>query len=501
MKTLFAWIGRADLDARHRELVGPILDALLRRPFEAAWLLATWEEEELEPYLEWLRSKAPHVRIVSRAAPLSQPNAFTEIYRHASVAIASALEVDPDADLTFHLSPGTPIMAAVWLILGKSRYPAELVESSRGELNTVETPFNLATEVLPDLLRDPDRRLTAAHAERPGETSRFGDILYRGPEMRRAVNYARRAAPRNVPLLIEGESGTGKELLARAVHEASPRGKKPMVVVNCGAIPRDLVESRLFGHIKGAFTGAIANQSGCFEEADAGTLFLDEIGELPLPAQVSLLRVLQEGEVTRIGETKIRKVDVRVIAATNRDLFNEVVEGRFREDLLYRLAVLRIALPPLRERQEDLDLLIDGLLERINKEMAEDPLYREKSLSPSGREALHRHPWRGNIRELQNTLRRALVWSDEQALDEAEVEAALLPTRPAGRQDLLDQPLGGGFALEALLQEVSRHYIDKALAASGGNKSKAARLVGFTSYQRLDAWRARLGMDAASPSS
>lgn len=495
MRILFAWIGRADLDAEHSPSPGPILDALRRRSFDQAWLLCNWPAPDMDRYRAWLELEAPDVRIKALAAALPQPNAFTEIYRYASAFIAEAVEAaGPTVELTFHLSPGTPVMASVWLLLATSRFPAELIESSAGSLNTVQHPFNLPAEILPDLLREPDRRLAEAHAERPGAASSFGAIVTRSATMKRVVALARKAAPRNVPLLIEGESGTGKELLARAVHAASPRAGKDMIVVNCGAIPANLVESRLFGHVRGAFTGAERSQPGCFEEASGSTLFLDEVGELPLPAQVALLRVLQEGEVTRIGENTTRKVDVRVIAATNRSLFAETIDRRFREDLFYRLAVLSIQLPPLRERDGDLTLLIDELLARINQEMAADPLFKAKELDAGARKLLLAQRWRGNVRELQNTLRRALVWSDRQRLQSEDIADALLPEMLPRSEGILDRALGNGFDLDQVIQDVEAHYITRALDRAGGNKSQAARLIGYSSYQRLDMRREKLGL-------
>jgi DNA-binding NtrC family response regulator len=491
MRILFAWVGWADLQAEERNSKGPILDAVLQRGFDEVRLLANWPEPDVDRYVAWLKANVS-ARVACEHVPLSAPNAFTEIYRSASAAVGAAVEGGGRAPtLTFHLSPGTPIMASVWLLLATSRYPAELIESSAMSLNTIETPFNLPAEVLPDLLREPDRRLSEAVAERPGAASNFGEIAYQSAPMGEAIALARKAALRNVPLLIEGESGTGKELLARAVHQASPRTGK-MIVVNCGAIPAALVESRLFGHVRGAFTGAVADQPGCFEEADGGTLFLDEIGELPLAAQVALLRVLQEGEITRIGQNKIRHVNVRVIAATHRDLFADSVEGRFREDLFYRLAVLRIRLPALRERGSDVGLLVDHALTKINEEMADDPLYRPKTLSRRARERLIVQPWRGNVRELHNTMRRALVWADNQQLSADDIENALFRDVVRQQADVLGRQLGPGLKLDDLLDEVASHYIGRALTEAQGNKSEAARLIGYASYQRLDARRSKL---------
>lgn len=498
-RILFAWIGQADLNAEGDKRDGPILASLLDSSLaiDCVWLLASWSVERIDAYSNWLAGRVPGVRIVTRPTMLTQPNAFTEIYRHASAVVAQALRdggVDPE--LFFHLSPGTPVMASVWLLLATSRFPAELLESSAaGKTNRVTKPFNLPAEILPDLLHDADQRLRAAVAERPARASTFGQIAFRSDTMKRVVALATKAAPRNVPLLIEGESGTGKELLAHAVQMASPRADRPMVVVNCGAIPANLVESRLFGHKRGSFTGADSDQKGCFEEADGGTLFLDEIGELPLPAQVALLRVLEQREVTRIGENRTRKVDVRLIAATNRDLVVETRERRFREDLFYRLAVLRIRLPALRERGDDVELLIDTALHRINEEMAEDPLYRRKSLNVDAKLTLANQPWPGNVRELYNTMRRAMVWSDNDVLDREDIAGALIDEpRDAVGDHILDRPLGPSCNLDAIMAEVAQHYISRALAAAGDNKTRAAKLIGFSSYQRLDARRAKLGI-------
>jgi transcriptional regulator with GAF, ATPase, and Fis domain len=208
--------------------------------------------------------------------------------------------------------------------LGKTRYSAELIESSKQHgVRTASVPFDISAELIPDLLRNADKRLTELSRAASPNIARFGDIIYRSEPMDRVIGRAKRAAIRSFPILIEGESGTGKELLAKATHTASLRRDKPLRIINCGAIPIDLMESELFGHEKGSFTGAMQARPGYFEDADEGTLFLDEIGELPLTAQVKLLRILQENEVTRVGSTKARKIDVRIIAATNRNLMTE----------------------------------------------------------------------------------------------------------------------------------------------------------------------------------
>ncbi|MBS2025584.1 MAG: sigma-54-dependent Fis family transcriptional regulator [Deltaproteobacteria bacterium] len=234
----------------------------------------------------------------------------------------------------------------------------------------------------------------------------------------------RKVAPTSSTVLILGESGTGKELVARAVHRQSPRREAPFIAVNCAAIPDGLIESELFGHEKGAFTGAVAASSGLVEAADGGTLFLDEIGELPAAAQARLLRVLQEGEVRRVGSARSRKVDVRMLAATHRDLPQQLRDGRFREDLYFRLRVLEIRLPPLRERKEDLLPLADFLLAQACKRLNR-PLY---SFAPDARDAIAGHRWPGNVRELDNAIERAVILADSDQLTEDLL--ALAPEQP-----------------------------------------------------------------------
>lgn len=261
------------------------------------------------------------------------------------------------------------------------------------------------------------------------------------------------------------------------------------------------MESELFGHEKGAFTGATQSRKGYFEAADTGTLFLDEIGELPKPAQVKLLRSLQEGEVTRVGATTPIKVNVRILAATNRTLAAEVAAGRFREDLFYRLAVAVIDLPPLREREGDAGLLLDRLLDQVNQESASEPGYTNKKISVAARKLLIDHPWPGNVREMLNTLRRAAVWTAGETIDAEDARDALLvPPRPdpglAGDQDpILGQDIQQGIDLNGLIDRVARHYLERAVDAAAGNKTRAAKLLGFGNPTTLTNWLKRHGVE------
>jgi transcriptional regulator with PAS, ATPase and Fis domain len=250
----------------------------------------------------------------------------------------------------------------------------------------------------------------------------------------------------------------------------------------------------LFGHEKGAFTGADRLRKGHFESAHGGTLFLDEIGELPLSAQVKLLRVLQEGEVTRVGSSKPIKIDVRIIAATNRGLVSEIIVGRFREDLFYRLAVAILRLPPLRDRQGDLSLLIDHLLTTINEESKNEPGYKHKKLSASARNLLLQHNWPGNVRELYNTILRAAIWADNATIDSVDIRQALLPAVNSDTANILNRPLSDGIRLPEILETVARHYLERALHEAHGNKSKAAELIGLSSYQTFTNWLKKYGV-------
>ncbi|MBI4603432.1 MAG: sigma-54-dependent Fis family transcriptional regulator, partial [Planctomycetes bacterium] len=412
-KVLLAWVGSTDLRARTEESavgLGPVAQAVGARSFDEVVLLSNYAKTEVDPYVKWLTTHSPSpIKVEHRK--LSGPTEFGEIYVAAVGVLDRVVERHPKGvQFTFHLSPGTPAMAAVWIILAKTRFPAELIESSRQHgVRTASVPFDISADFLPDLLRQPDREHERLSAGLSPEAPEFAEIVHRGRAMKRIVLRARRIAPRSVPVLIEGETGTGKELLARAIHQASPRRERPFVALNCGAIAPDLIESELFGHEKGAFTGAVARRKGHFLEADGGTLFLDEVGELPKPAQVKLLRSLQEMEVLPVGSSRPQKIDVRVIAATNRSLPAEVAAGSFREDLFHRLAVAVLRLPALRERPEDLGLLIDHLLAQVNREDTEQPGYVDKKLSAGARNLLLSHPWPGNVRELQNIIERSVA--------------------------------------------------------------------------------------------
>lgn len=497
MSILLAWLGNTDLrasDAQNLDEQGPILHAAMAMPFDAVLLLSDHSARKSRDYVKWLES-VTNISVTLHLAKLTSPTCYEEIYRSAIQAVQSVRYAHPDVELTFHLSPGTPAMAAIWLLLAKTRYPARLIESSKEQgVNEVSIPFELSAEFSP-VPKEADDALGRLMLGLPPESPAFTAIIHRCATMKRTVAMAHRLALRDVPVLIQGESGTGKELLARAIHRASARSSKPFIAVNCGAIPQELVDAELFGHEKGAFTGATAARAGYFESADEGTLFLDEIGELPLASQVRLLRVLQEREITRVGATKPKPINIRIIAATNRVLPIEIQAGRFREDLFHRLAVGVLLLPPLREREGDLGLLIDSLLAAINSEAASQPGYKHKTLSVSAKNLLIGHSWPGNVRELHNTLLRASIWASGDKITADDVSASLAVTMPPRSESVLGRSLESGISLPDLIAAVARHYLERAMAQTHGNKSEASRLLGLGSYQTLSNWLQKYGID------
>jgi len=290
--------------------------------------------------------------------------------------------------------------------------------------------------------------------------------------MQQALALVARVAEHNTTVLITGESGTGKEVIARAIHRASPRATRAFVGINCAAIPENLLESELFGHVRGAFTGATADKAGLFEQASGGTLLLDEIGELPFGLQAKLLRVLQESEIRRVGDQKTRRVDARVLAATARDLEAEVRAGRFREDLFYRINVVAIVLPPLRERRQDIAPLARLFADRLAKRFA-----RPLAISDAGLKWLEEQDWPGNVRELENAIERAAVLTNHEILSPADLQSEPLPSPIS--HDLGDKGEESGTLREAV-EDAERRAIADALKATDGNRREAAKRLGVS---------------------
>ena len=348
----------------------------------------------------------------------------------------------------------------VIILTAHGTIPDAVSATQRGVFGYLTKPFDSQ-----DLLQKVAAALELSGGEPAGGDSKGGEwragIITRSPRMEDLLRQARLVADSDASVLIFGESGTGKELLARAIHQASRRSTKPFVAVNCGAIPGDLLESELFGHARGAFTGAVQAHKGLFQAADGGTLFLDEIGDMPLPLQVKLLRVLQEGEVRPVGSTQSIPVDVRVVSATHRDLDSERAHGHFREDLFYRLNVVSLKLPPLSERREDIPLLAVHILRNLGER------YRKSAstLAPDAMALLVAAPWPGNIRQLINLLEQAVALSPTPVIPATLVQAAL------------KEDAAALVPFEEARKTFERDYLVRLLKITGGNVTQAAQLA------------------------
>jgi DNA-binding NtrC family response regulator len=389
-----------------------------------------------------------------------------------------------------------------------AQLPVMILTAQNSSAHAVEAMRAGATDFLIKPIA-PDRLLTALEAlrdsaNRKGElrplsekiaySLAFDEIVGSAPEFRAALAIAAKAARARVPVLIEGESGTGKEVIAQAIHSASPRGKRPMFVVNCGAIPTNLIESELFGHEKGAFTGAFDRQIGRFAHAEGSTIFLDEVGEMPLDAQVKLLRVLQSGEIQPLGSRNVSHVDVRVIAATNRNLAEDIAEGRFREDLYYRLNVVPVSIPPLRKRAGDIPALARHLLGRIGQQ----PGMRRISITEDAIQLLSSFGWPGNVRQLHNALFRAAILCESDSLTPDDfphiaVEASHQTVAPKSFGPVANIVAGGITLFESnghlrSLNEIEADVIRLAIGHYRGRMSEVARRLGIgrsTLYRKL----------------
>ena len=316
------------------------------------------------------------------------------------------------------------------------------------------------------------RRENRILREKAGECDGFAGIIGRSPRMRELFGLLHKVTETSSTVFITGESGTGKELAARAIHNGSARKNKPFVAVNCGAIPENLIESELFGHVRGAFTGAVGDHPGLFEQANGGTVFLDEIGELPLSMQTRLLRVLQEREVRRVGGNCTKKVDVRVVAASNRDMADQVKAGNFREDLYYRINVFQIVMPPLRERIEDIPLLVEHLLCKHARSA-------KVTITSDALKALMTYGFPGNVRELENIIERALVLNNECITVDSLPQPVRGGTHRFGLYGGVNIP-EDGMDLEAAMESLEKQYLLKSLEKAGGSKTRAAELLGMS---------------------
>lgn len=436
-------------------------------------LLVVDDNEDIRKQLKWGLGKDFQVIL---AADVDE--AMVLFTRHRPSVVTLDLGLPPHVDTSEEgfrcllQMLGADPMAKVIVISGNDERENALKAVELGAYDFIQKPVNLdelrviLTRAFHlQMLESENRRL---QGELQGRSGQHGGIIGQCPEMQQVFSNIRKVAASDVSVLISGESGTGKELAARAIHAASLRKDGPFIPINCGAIPENLLEGELFGHEKGAFTGAIATVQGKVEYAANGTLFLDEIGDLPLPLQVKLLRFLQEKVIQRVGGREDIRVDTRIIAATNVDIAKALSEGRFRDDLYYRISVVTLALPPLRERGDDLHMLAALFLRRFSDDLKK----KVKGFSPSALETLRNYSWPGNVRELENKIQRAVLMSTGSLVEPEDLGiAGGTESSPAAK---------GGITLRAARERLEVEMIRFAISTNAGNIAKAAEELGVS---------------------
>ena len=462
------------------EQTGPILSLVGSKSFDYIILFSTPNTEiNTSDTKKAIQSQSPNIDVEIREFSIEDPTNYIAILKGLRPHIQEVCSTFKKASYYVSVASGTPQMHACWILLAASgEIPAHILHVRPHRFVSKNKP--MVSEVDFSRPEFPIVRANIAQFEVEDlQVQELDTVLQQvgivgdHPSMRNVLEEGSILATSDAPILILGETGTGKELFARFIHRLSQRATRTFVPINCGAIPEGLVESFLFGHKKGAFTSAIKDQAGKFDHANDGTLFLDELAELPITTQTKLLRVLQDGIIDPVGGDKPHKVDVRIIAATNKDLKKVIKEGHFREDLYYRLNVGEIHLPPLRERRTDIPKIALYVLDRINA-----GLKKTKSLSPGALTKLQNYTWPGNVRDLGNVIERSVIRTRKDLLEENDI--------------MISEPIAGidpfgvvptpqkGFSLNEYIDEVRKQLISKALESANGNKSEAARLLGIS---------------------
>ena len=496
MNILLSWLGTRDIDNMSQDKLAAIAALAVKsgNPFDKIVILANQREEVWSEFENFIQKRLaiagrPAADVTVKQAHIENPIDYPSIARETEKWVG---KLSDEADrLTINLTSGTPAMTVLSVLVGKGKSNVQFVQvSPDNELIAADIPLDFGREYI----RSAAKNQASGAVANPKLADAFSSLTVLSSEMQQVISKAKRVATSEVPALILGETGTGKEEMAKAIHKASLRADKPMKTVNCGALAPSLVDSTLFGHKKGAFTGADKDYPGLFEQADGGTLFLDEVGELSLDIQVKLLRAIQQGEVTRLGDTETKTVDVRVIAATHQNLPQLVAQGKFREDLFYRLAVGIITLPSLKQRLADIPAIVSQLTAQINKAGAKHPAYVSKEISEDGIKFICEQPWPGNIRELWSTLNRAFLWSDSPVVNRPELSQAML-TRPTSSDDVsISLTFNDKVDIVQLTDNFQKKYVEAALKASGNVKKHATEMLGLKDHQTLTNWMKRLGI-------
>lgn len=493
MRILVSWLGKTDLDNMQADKLASI--ATLATKYDVAFdkiiIFANTWEDQWQPYEQWLNKR---LAVIGRPAEVKiTPQSLTSPTDYSSVAAAMQRHLSSlsqnQAQIYINLTSGTPTMTAVSVLLGKGIYQCQLLQTAPdSSIEEVRIPFDFDATYARVARSNMKTKVVAG----PQFNGAFKDLVANSLPMQQVIFKARKLAATDLPALLLGETGTGKEVLAKAIHAASARAEKPLKIINCGAIPDNLVDSILFGHVKGAFTGAEKDHAGLFDQADGGTLFLDEVGELTPSVQVKLLRALQQGEITRVGDSKTRTVDVRILAATHRPMSQMVAEGRFREDLYFRLAVGVIELPPLRARKADIPELLQQILAEINTNFARQSGFKSKKISKEAIKFAETHQWPGNIRALWNTLNRAVLWSEGSEITAEQLQQESVATTQIDNAELKVPDLVAGFDVHQYIDAIREKLVYAALAKSHGNLTKAAKALGLANHQTLSNWMDKL---------
>lgn len=490
------WLGTADkniLTAPDQSELGPLRQVVEEKGFDTICLMSNRTPEITGQCVAALKKWRKKVQIKVFQYEDFDPTDYELVLKYTEETLCSILPEtgNEDASLTFFATPGTPMMVAVLCLMAERLPNVSLIQTSK------ESGVKYVKWSTPNFLNE--QRVKQIEEASLAETPDcFQGIVFSSEKMKIVLSQALRYARYNIPVLLLGETGTGKSMIAERIHKASKRTGK-FVSVNCGAIPESLLEGELFGTKKGAYTGAI-DKKGKIEEADKGTLFLDEIGEMPLTQQVKLLQVLQEKKVTRLGENAPRDIDVRIVAATNRNLPQMVLKGTFREDLFYRLAVAMLKMPPLRDRgAADIINAAENSLLTANKMLFEPNEKEYKVFSDNVRLFISSERWPGNFRELNNVILRAVLNSSGKELTVQDIRDAMLDDSEISCKNedgpvLPQYTSDGSFNLEDALNRVEKHFIELALKDSGRKKLEAARLLGIKNYQNLSTRMKKYGL-------
>jgi transcriptional regulator with PAS, ATPase and Fis domain len=490
MNTLYTWLGYRDIENMKQDQNAAISSLAIfnKTPFDRIVIFANTWEESWDKYEAWLRKRLstiqrPSDNIKVYRADVSTAIDYPTIIKHTEKWLSKLSE--ESESLYINLTSGSPAMTAASILVGKGKSNTIFIQSSRDDnVLDVDIPVDFGKAYIQSAAKN----IASKAVAKPLVYKAFDNIVAHSSVMKSTIKKAKRLATSELPTLILGETGTGKEVLTNAIHAASLRADKPLKTVNCGALPETLVDSILFGHVKGAFTGAEKDHKGLFEQADGGTLFLDEVGELTPETQVKLLRALQQGEITKVGSEQTINVDVRVIAATHRDLMQLVETNKFREDLFYRLAVGIVEIPALRNRLEDISPLTLELIDEINLAASKLPDYKCKNISESAIKFISAQAWPGNIRELWNTLNRAFLWSDKEKITEIDIQDALIIRTNIQEIGNISLTLGQQVNISDIIDIQRKKYVKAAMKACGGNKSKAAEMLSLNSHQVLTKW-------------